>query len=140
MSKNSLTHIVRSRPSWAISKPMTVCGNIAHNSDMTSPEMEQYIKNECRGSVNVAYGTCCVTCLQNQNNHFRHAGLSDEVSVLIDYLNRSGNRKHPDVKLQIDDEVQAVAELIAGHIDEFEAIVTRRQQVRDWTSKKPIST
>jgi len=133
MSKTKLIHIVRPRPVWATGKPMTICGNISVDADLTASQMASYVKRECRGSVKVAYGSCCVTCLEhNRNIGWRNENRSEQFQNLFDYLERSNTRKHPEHGQRIDDEVQAVAELIERHGEEFRAIVQRRVDLREY--------
>ena len=127
MSKDKLIHVIRPRPEWSTGDPVTICGNKSFDGDLTPEAMKSHIKNKCRGSIHVAYGSCCVTCLSNQKErNWRHSGVDPSVSILADYIERAASGRKSEVKLVVQAEVMAMAELLELHKSQFEEIVKRR--------------
>jgi len=125
---SDLIHIIRDRPIWSTTNGILACGNRPTASALTASEFEDYVKNECRNSRQVAYGTCCVTCVNHYKDpfnyrHIRNADKDAPKALLLEYLNRSSREELYNERVRA--EVRAIDELIEAHGDQFVSIVER---------------
>ena len=128
-----LIHVIRQAPSWTTGPAFTVCGNRSFEGDLTWPEMEEYIKKECRGSTHVAGATCCVTCLQNASREARWGGRRNgQAEMVAKYLTQTPDRKHPEVATRRYAELQALDLLVSTHRAEYELHVERIVGQKEW--------
>lgn len=135
--KGPLLHVLRPAPSWSTCEPITVCGNRARDGDLSVAEMVDHIRTHCRGSIKVAYGSCCVTCLDNMPGRWGGSRLKPGVAAdtLVAYLSQIGRRQAHRAPV-IASELQALEELVTLHRDQFEGLVAVILERRAWREKK----
>lgn len=119
-----IKHVIRPSPPWATGEQVTVCGNLKGPDDMTLKETSDYIRKECRSSVQVAYATCCVTCINNRSRqHHMHSKFDERVGVLVEHWSRLPPRRFPDEMKRRNAEAQAIEIILSENMDQFRQLV-----------------
>jgi len=68
----------------------------------------------------------------SRDTGWKHRSRSDNFKHLFDCLERSETHRHPAHGDRIEDEIEAIAELLERYNDEFRAIIQRRIDLRNY--------
>jgi hypothetical protein len=130
--KEPVDHILRPQLPWRSAAGITECGfNAATVKTLTRPEYFQRLKE--LGQQRSAMLTC-MTCAQTAERHVTWE--DDPRGAMQRELGWEYGWRGNDRGVRLRDELLAVAALIEGHREEFDAHVNATMQRRDWLEKK----
>jgi hypothetical protein len=138
--KEPVDHILRPRMPWRTAEgAITECGfDAAKVKTLSRDEFAQRLK-EC-GQQRTAMLTC-MTCSDTARRWKDWDGDPRQALAReIAWEAGEGYFRRTDRGERLKDELIAIAELVEAHREEFDAVVTNRQQRRDWLAKKAAVT
>ena len=131
--KEPVDHILRPRLPWRSDDGVTECGYDA--SKVRAISRGEYIQRRKDVGVTRSAMLTCMTCAQTAE---RWCSWEDDPRGAIGReveweRGRWGEGKRGQ---RLKDELFAIADLIEQHRDQFDALVSERQQRREWLAKK----
>ena len=134
--KEPVDHILRPQLPWRTDGGITECGNTADIvSTLTRATYFKRLKD--MGQQRTAILTC-MTCSQTAS---RWSTWEDDPRQAIQReveWEGSGRWKHKDHGDRLRDELVAIAALIEGNQDQFDALISDIEQRRAWLEKKAV--
>lgn len=133
---SGIKHVIRPAPSWSTCPPITICGNVAVDEDLSVEDMDLHIKKDCSGSKNVAYATSCVSCLQQMHQCYGFSyPINEEALVLEQYITKYG-RNSKARKSRIAVELEIINKILKE--TDLESLVDSELERKQWRAKADL--